>query len=33
MICDLSGIVNKGFTILGIVFTKIYFCVKMGLVE
>ena len=34
MICDLSGIVNEGFTILGnSVHKKKYFCVKMCLVE
>ena len=33
MICDLSGIVNEGFTILGNSVHKIYFCVKMCLVE
>ena len=33
MNCEFSGIVTKGFTIPETVFSKIYFCVKMGLVE
>ena len=34
MVCDLSGIVNEGFTILGnSVRKKIYFCVKTCMVE
>ena len=34
MICELSGIVNEGFTIPeNSVHKKIYFCVKMCLVE
>ena len=33
MNCEFSGIVTEDFTILETVFSKIYFCVKMGLVE
>ena len=33
MNCDFSGIVTEGFTIPKIVFSKIYFCENMCLVE
>ena len=33
MNCEFSGIVTEGFTIPKTVLSKIYFCVKMGLVE
>ena len=33
LICDFSGIVTKGFTIPETVFSKIYFCENMCLVE
>ena len=33
MNCDFSGIVTEGFTILETVFSKIYFCENMCLVE